>query len=162
MTPPSLRTPRNASETRRAKQLSGIASASNRSRFIATSQALPPRNCIIRCPSGAINERMIKLKGCYLNCVTQAQNVRFKGSRLSPPRQNPRECEELHIAKFVDLIARCAGTTKGNGIHVPNPCPARTHLCDPRHHHSGYFGPRQLDFAWRSPQRRRRVVLRRG
>jgi hypothetical protein len=27
---------------------------------------------------------VIKLKACYLNCVTQAQNLRFKGSRLSP------------------------------------------------------------------------------
>src|SRR5262245_39026388 len=45
MMPPSVRTPRNASETRRAKQLSGMANASNRSRFIATSQAFAPRNC---------------------------------------------------------------------------------------------------------------------
>src|SRR5262245_39962633 len=42
MMPPSVRTPRNASETSRAKQLSGIANASNRSRFIATSQAFAP------------------------------------------------------------------------------------------------------------------------
>jgi hypothetical protein len=35
MTPPSVRMPRSANETKRAKQLSGIASASNRSRFIA-------------------------------------------------------------------------------------------------------------------------------
>ena len=38
---------------------------------------------------------MIKQKkSCYLNCVTQAQNVRFKSSRLSP-RQNPREFWDL-------------------------------------------------------------------
>src|SRR5262245_24548881 len=43
MMPPSVRTPRNASETRRAKQLSGIANASNRSRFIATSLAFAPK-----------------------------------------------------------------------------------------------------------------------
>jgi hypothetical protein len=35
MTLPSVRTPRSANETRRAKQLSGIARASNRSKFIA-------------------------------------------------------------------------------------------------------------------------------
>jgi hypothetical protein len=35
MTLPSVRTPRSANETRRAKQLSGRARASNRSKFIA-------------------------------------------------------------------------------------------------------------------------------
>src|SRR5262245_24369241 len=45
MMPPSVRTPRNASETRRAKQLTGIANASNRSRFTAASRLSPPRNC---------------------------------------------------------------------------------------------------------------------
>jgi hypothetical protein len=62
MTLPSVRTPRSANETRRAKQLSGMARASNRSKFIAdiSGFAAPSRIVIWRL-SGAINNWMIKL-----------------------------------------------------------------------------------------------------
>ena len=47
--PPSVKIPRSASEPKRAKQLSGIASASKKSRFIADISGIAPGNCNSAC-----------------------------------------------------------------------------------------------------------------
>src|SRR5262245_626476 len=57
-----------------------------------------------------VSERMIKLKGCDLNCVAQGQHVRFKGSRLSPDKP-PRV---LDLAQAYHPFA-WAGSPTGEG-----------------------------------------------
>ena len=97
--PPSVITPRSANETKRAKQLSGIASASSRSRFIADIPGFAPNGIIIRCLRGTINKRMIKLRRAIPANAERAARQHIVGQR----RVNRGEVIELGALTVVRL-----------------------------------------------------------
>ena len=82
MMPPSVRTPSSANETKRARQLSEIASASNRSSSQPTCPALPPqRNCrLVTATDG--ESRIAKRRRLFLSPALSERNHRSLACRL--------------------------------------------------------------------------------
>jgi hypothetical protein len=105
MTPPSVIIPRSATELKKAKQLNGTASASNKSRFrqmsLASSLASPP-NCIL----AHLDVRTTLSTGTRGRCrMHGGMSYRALGDG-QPPRRHQALRETPSAAFSIDWLAR--------------------------------------------------------